>query len=120
LVVCRKLKAYEIELRLLFQNLLSNALKYISKDKVPEIRVSAYPEGEYWIFSFLDNGIGISEEDQKTIFTIFNRVRTTEKYEGTGVGLAHVEKIVKLHDGAVWVDSQLGVGSTFYIKLKKD
>lgn len=115
-----KIKAYEIELRLLFQNLLSNSLKYIAKDRTPEIRISAYPEGDYWIFSFLDNGIGISEEDQKTIFTIFNRVRTPEKYEGTGVGLAHVEKIVKLHDGAVWVDSQLGVGSTFYIKLKKN
>jgi len=114
-----KLMAYEIELRLLFQNLLSNALKYIAKDRIPEIRVSAYPEGDYWIFSFMDNGIGISEEDQKNIFTIFNRVRTPEKYEGTGVGLAHVEKIVQLHEGNVWVDSQLGVGSTFYVKLKK-
>jgi len=114
-----KIKAYEVELRLLFQNLLSNSLKYISEDRTPEIRVSAYLEGEYWIFSFLDNGIGISEEDQKTIFTIFNRVRTKEKHEGTGVGLAHVEKIVKLHDGDVWVDSQINVGSTFYIKLKK-
>ncbi|RKS50537.1 two-component system CheB/CheR fusion protein [Gillisia mitskevichiae] len=114
-----KLMAYEIELRLLFQNLLSNALKYIAKDRVPEIRISAYPEGEHWIFSFMDNGIGISEEDQKNIFTIFNRVRTPEKYEGTGVGLAHVEKIVQLHEGNVWVDSQLGVGSTFYVKLKK-
>lgn len=115
-----KIKAYEVELRLLFQNLLSNSLKYFSEDRTPEIRVSAYPEGEYWIFSFLDNGIGISEEDQKTVFSIFNRVRTKEKYEGTGVGLAHVEKIVKLHDGDVWVDSQINVGSTFYIKLKKN
>jgi len=114
-----KMMAYEIELRLLFQNLFSNALKYIAKDRSPEIRVSAYPEGEHWIFSFVDNGIGISEEDQKNIFTIFNRVRTQDKYEGTGVGLAHVEKIVKLHEGNVWVDSQLGVGSTFYVKLKK-
>ncbi|TVZ27674.1 two-component system CheB/CheR fusion protein [Gillisia sp. Hel_I_86] len=114
-----KLMAYEIELRLLFQNLLSNALKYIAKDRTPEIRVSAYPEGDHWIFSFMDNGIGISEEDQKNIFTIFNRVRTQDKYEGTGVGLAHVEKIVQLHEGSVWVDSQLGVGSTFYVKLKK-
>ena len=114
-----KLMAYEIELRLLFQNLLSNGLKYISKDRKPEIRVSSYPEGDYWIFTFVDNGIGISEEDQKNIFTIFNRVRTEEKYEGTGVGLAHVQKIVQLHEGNVWVDSQLGVGSTFYIKLKK-
>ena len=114
-----KLKAYEIELRLLFQNLLSNALKYVDKDRAPEVRVSAYSEGDYWIFSFMDNGIGISEEDQKNIFTIFNRVRTPEKFEGTGVGLAHVEKIVQLHEGAAWVDSQLNVGSTFYVKIKK-
>tara|TARA_R100000935_G_C2839051_1_gene169936 strand:- start:1586 stop:5227 length:3642 start_codon:yes stop_codon:yes gene_type:complete len=114
-----KLKAYEIELRLLFQNLLSNSLKYIDKDRAPEIRVSAYSEDDYWIFTFVDNGIGISEEDQKTIFTIFNRVRTPEKFEGSGVGLAHVEKIVQLHEGSVWVDSQLNVGSTFYVKIKK-
>ncbi|MCF4102734.1 ATP-binding protein [Gillisia sp. M10.2A] len=113
-----KIKAYEIELRLLFQNLLSNALKYTSKDRVPEIRISAFKEGEFWVFSIMDNGIGISEEDQKNIFTIFNRVRTQEKYEGTGVGLAHVEKIVQLHNGTIWVDSQVGVGSTFYFKIK--
>ncbi len=114
-----KIKAYEVELRLLFQNLMSNALKYISKDRKPEIRISAYPEGNYWVFSIMDNGIGISEEDQKSIFTIFNRVPSAEKdYDGTGVGLAHVEKIVTLHEGSLWVDSQVGVGSTFYFKIK--
>jgi two-component system CheB/CheR fusion protein len=114
-----KVKAYEVELRLLFQNLLSNALKYKAKDRDPEIRISAYQEGDYWVFSVMDNGIGISEEDQKEIFTIFNRVPTEEKYEGTGVGLAHVEKIVLLHEGTLWVDSQPGVGSTFYFKIKR-
>ncbi|HIO25920.1 MAG TPA: PAS domain S-box protein, partial [Flavobacteriaceae bacterium] len=113
-----KVKAYKVELRLLFQNLLSNALKYIDKSRTPEVRISSYKEGDYWVFSIMDNGIGISEEDQKTIFTIFSRVRTKEKYEGTGVGLAHVEKIVQLHEGSIWVDSQKGVGSTFYFKIK--
>ena len=113
-----KLKVYEVEMRLLFQNLLSNALKYCAKDKTPEVRISAYQEDEYWVFSIMDNGIGISEEDQKNIFTIFNRVPTEEKYEGTGVGLAHVHKIVILHGGSIWVDSQPGVGSTFYFKIK--
>lgn len=113
-----KIQAYEVELRLLFQNLLSNSLKYTAKDKDPEIRVSAYPEGNYWIFTIMDNGIGMNEEDQKNIFTIFNRIPTEEKYEGTGVGLAHAHKIVTLHEGSIWVDSQVGVGSTFYIKIK--
>jgi two-component system CheB/CheR fusion protein len=65
-----------------------------------------------------DNGYGISEEDKKNIFTIFNRVKETNGNDGTGVGLAHVEKIVQLHEGTIWVDSQVGVGSTFYFKLK--
>ncbi|MFD1096279.1 CheR family methyltransferase [Salegentibacter chungangensis] len=118
-----KIMGYEIELRLLFQNLISNALKYTPGNKNPEIRISAYEEGEYWVFSIMDNGIGISEEDQKNIFTIFNRVRHEDEKlneESTGVGLAHVEKIVLLHEGTIWVDSQKGVGSTFYFKLKAE
>ena len=113
-----KIMGYEVELRLLFQNLISNAIKYVPKDKTPEIRISAYRENEYWVFSIVDNGVGISQEDQQNIFTIFNRVPGNDDMEGTGVGLAHVEKIVLLHEGTIWVDSQLGVGSTFYFKLK--
>ncbi|MBT8295161.1 MAG: PAS domain-containing protein, partial [Gramella sp.] len=113
-----ELKGYEVELRLLFQNLISNAIKYVPKDRNPEIRISAYKEKNYWVFSIMDNGIGISREDQRNIFTIFNRVPGNENMEGTGVGLAHVEKIVLLHEGTIWVDSQEGVGSTFYFKLK--
>lgn len=113
-----KIRAYKVELRLLFQNLLSNALKYISKERNPEIRISAFPEGDYWVFSVMDNGIGMTPEDQENIFKIFNRAPTDDSYDGTGVGLAHAEKIVQLHEGAIWVDSQLGVGSTFYFKLK--
>jgi two-component system, chemotaxis family, CheB/CheR fusion protein len=115
-----KVMAYEVELRLLFQNLVSNALKYKAKDRDPEIRISAFPEGKYWVFSIMDNGIGITEEDQKNIFTIFNRARTKQNFEGTGVGLAHAEKIVLLHEGTIWVDSQPGVGSTFYFKIKTE
>ena len=115
-----KLKGYEVELRLLFQNLISNAIKYVPKDRHPEIRISAYKENNFWVFSIMDNGVGISQEDQQSIFTIFNRVPGNESMEGTGVGLAHVEKIVLLHEGSIWVDSQEGVGSTFYFKLKAD
>ncbi|SHF92275.1 two-component system, chemotaxis family, CheB/CheR fusion protein [Salegentibacter echinorum] len=113
-----KINGHEVELRLLFQNLISNAIKYTPKEKTPEIRISSYKEGNYWVFAIMDNGMGISKEDQKNIFTIFNRVRNEEENEGTGVGLAHVEKIVLLHEGSIWLDSQPGVGSTFYFKLK--
>ena len=113
-----QIMGYEVELRLLFQNLISNAIKYVPKERNPEIRISSYRENDYWVFSIMDNGLGISKEDQKNIFTIFNRVPGNEDMEGTGVGLAHVEKIVLLHEGTIWVDSQEGVGSTFYFKLK--
>ena len=113
-----KIKGYEVELRLLFQNLISNAIKYTPQDRVPEVRISAYMEADYWVFSVVDNGVGISKKDQLNIFTIFNRVENESKKDGTGVGLAHVEKIVHLHEGTMWVDSQVGVGSSFYFKLK--
>lgn len=121
-IICGKLpkiKGYKVELRLLFQNLLSNALKYAKKDVAPIINVTAKEEEEFWIFSVADNGIGIKEQDIDDLFTIFSRVPTQQKQEGSGVGLAHAEKIVKLHEGDIWVESQFGVGSTFYFKIKK-
>ncbi|WP_037321105.1 chemotaxis protein CheB [Salegentibacter sp. Hel_I_6] len=113
-----KIMGHEVELRLLFQNLISNAIKYTPKERNPDVRIAAYREGMHWVFSVTDNGYGISEEDKKNIFTIFNRVKETNGNDGTGVGLAHVEKIVQLHEGTIWVESQVGVGSTFYFKLK--
>ena len=114
-----KIMGHEVELRLLFQNLISNAIKYTPQERNPVVRIAAYREGEHWVFSVTDNGYGISEEDKKNIFTIFNRVKETKAAnEGTGVGLAHVEKIVQLHEGTIWVESQVNVGSTFYFKLK--
>ena len=112
-----QLNGYEVELRLLFQNLISNAIKYTPEERKPEIRISAYREGEYYIFSIIDNGTGIPEKNLESIFTIFTRVGNESK-NGTGVGLAHVHKIIQLHGGSIWVDSQVGVGSSFYFKLK--
>ena len=114
-----QLMAYETELRLLFQNLISNALKYRKKDTNPSIRISTFADEEYQTFAIADNGIGIKEDDLEAIFKIFGRVPTEEKYEGTGVGLAHCKKIVKLHEGKIWVDSEFGQGSTFYFKIKR-
>ena len=104
---------------MLFQNLISNALKYRQKETNPLIRISSFSDEEFHTFSIQDNGIGIKEDDLEAIFKIFGRVPTEEKYEGTGVGLAHCKKIVKLHEGKIWVDSQFGQGSTFYFKIKR-
>ena len=114
-----KIKGYKVELRLLFQNLLSNALKYAKKQVAPIITIAAKEEEDFWVFSVADNGIGIKQEDIEDLFTIFSRVPTQQKQEGSGVGLAHAEKIVKLHEGVIWVESQFGEGSTFYFKIKK-
>ena len=115
-----KIEGYETELRLLFQNLIGNALKYCKKDVPPDIRISSFKDGDYHIFSVADNGVGIPEEDKENIFKIFGRSSQHLDINGTGVGLTHCEKIVKLHGGRMWVDSQLGVGSTFHFKLQAE
>lgn len=111
------IKGHERELRQLFQNLISNAIKYRKKDIAPQIKISAQKDGEHWKFSFRDNGIGIAEKHKEKIFVIFQRLHTTSEYEGTGIGLALCQKIAELHDGKIWVDSQPDKGSTFYITL---
>jgi PAS domain S-box-containing protein len=100
----------------LFQNIISNAIKYRSEES-PKINISAKEESKQWLFRVKDNGIGISEKHLDKIFTIFQRLHTKEEYEGTGIGLAIVQKIVHQHGGSIWVESQLGKGSTFYFTL---
>ncbi|NJW55137.1 sensor histidine kinase, partial [Salinimicrobium oceani] len=73
-----EIMGYEVELRLLFQNLISNAIKYTPKERNPEVRISAFREGEFWLFSIVDNGMGIAKDDQAKIFTIFNRVKNDD------------------------------------------
>ncbi len=105
------------QLEQVFVNLIANAIKYRSPKRPPELRVSAEREGRFWRFAVEDNGIGIEEEYFDRIFVIFQRLHTREKYEGTGIGLAVVRKIVERHDGRVWVESTPGEGSTFFFTL---
>jgi|GEM_PF-1393977 len=114
------IKAYQVELRLLFQNLLSNAIKYRKKGRVPKIEISSFSDREYVYFSIKDNGIGISKLDQTEIFKIFNRVNDNSPHKGDGVGLAHCKKIVRMHEGDICVESEVEMGSTFTFKLKKN
>jgi light-regulated signal transduction histidine kinase (bacteriophytochrome) len=102
----------------LFQNLVSNALKYRS-DRKPLVRINASEAGEHWCFSVEDNGIGIAKEFQTQIFGIFKRLHDRTIYPGTGIGLAICQKIVERQGGRIWVESEPGRGSTFFFTLPR-
>ena len=100
----------------LFQNLIGNALKYRSNES-PQIFISSRKEDDHWLFSVEDNGIGIDPQYNDQIFRIFRRLHTHDEYEGTGIGLAIVDRILGRHGGRIWVESKLGKGSTFYFTI---
>jgi light-regulated signal transduction histidine kinase (bacteriophytochrome) len=104
------------QLKQLFQNLIGNGLKFCDKEH-PVVAVSAESENDQIVFKVQDNGIGIESEYTEKIFEIFQRLHGRDHYEGTGIGLALVKKIVERHGGTVWVDSVHGEGSSFCFTL---
>jgi signal transduction histidine kinase len=106
------------QLNQLFQNLISNAIKFQKPDEPPRIHISAKKEDDHYLFSVSDNGIGIEPQYTERVFVIFQRLHTRETYQGTGIGLSIVKRIVERHGGRIWVESEFGVGSTFYFTLK--
>ena len=100
----------------LFQNLISNAIKFRNK-KPHHICISANKNGDKYVFSVEDNGIGIDPKYQEQIFKIFKKLHTNEEYPGTGIGLSITKKIVQYHGGSIWVKSEPGKGSKFYFTL---
>jgi len=102
----------------LFQNLLSNAIKYMDK---PEglIRVGCVADGGMWRFYVADNGPGIEEKDFERIFTLFSTGGPDQARDSTGIGLAVVKKVVEIYGGRVWVESQVGSGSTFFFTFPR-
>ena len=111
------IKGYNLEIRLLFQNLISNAIKFSKVGVPPRILIKAKASGDYWHFEVHDNGIGMETIYLKKIFLLFQRLHLREEYEGSGIGLAHCSKIVDLHGGKIWANSELDRGSTFYFTL---
>jgi signal transduction histidine kinase len=101
------------ELCYVFQNLISNAIKFKKNNIDPAIHISAILRQKEWIFSVKDNGIGIEKEYFDRIFTIFQKLHSNKIYSGTGIGLAHCKKIIEMHNGKIWVESQPGNGSCF-------
>lgn len=113
------IRGLEVEIRLLLQNLISNAIKFRKKDLAPVICITAKEKKHHWKFSIQDNGIGIAENHKEKIFDIFQRLHDSKEYEGTGIGLAHCKKIVELHGGNIWVESEINKGSTFHFTISK-
>jgi len=103
----------------LFQNLISNAIKFRKPDTAPQITISAKPKGNFWEFTIQDNGIGINEEYFDKIFMIFKRLHTKNEYEGTGIGLSLCKKIVEQHGGKIHLESTLGEGTRFNFTIEK-
>ena len=111
--------SYPVQLRLLFQNLLSNALKFSRSEIAPQIFINSRETEDAWQFSIADNGIGISENHFETIFQIFKKLNSKEDFKGDGMGLANCKRIVDLLGGDIWLTSNPGVGSTFYFTIPK-
>ncbi|MTJ16749.1 MULTISPECIES: ATP-binding protein [unclassified Dolichospermum] len=108
--------ADETQLIQLFLNLIGNAIKFRSS-QLPKIHISAKRLEDEWLFSVQDNGIGLDPQFSDRIFIIFQRLHTRDEYPGTGMGLAICKKIIECHRGRIWVESQLGQGTTFYFTI---
>ena len=111
------IKGNPTEIFRLFQNLISNAIKFHHPDKAPQVNIGWQAESERLLFWVSDNGIGIETEHFERIFKIFQRLVSKEKYEGSGIGLAICKKIVECHGGTIWISSKLDQGTTFFIAL---
>jgi PAS domain S-box-containing protein len=108
------------KLKQVFQNLISNAIKFQVKGTAPKIEIVCEDLEDKYQISMKDNGIGIEEKYMEKIFLVFQRLHTKVEYEGSGIGLAICKKIVEQHGGDLWVESELGEGSVFYFTLKKE
>lgn len=98
-------------------NLISNAIKFSSLNMIPEIKIGGYRENKYNVYYISDNGVGFNPEYAHKLFGVFQRLHKASEFEGTGVGLAIVQRIIHRHGGKVWAESKEGRGATFYFSL---
>jgi two-component system, chemotaxis family, sensor kinase Cph1 len=102
-----------------FSNLLNNAVKYSSRSNPPHVKVEGRETSSEVIYAISDNGVGIDLNYYNRIFDLFKRMDNVRQYEGTGVGLAIVKRIIEKHEARIWVESELGVGTIFYVAFKR-
>jgi light-regulated signal transduction histidine kinase (bacteriophytochrome) len=107
------------QLTQVFQNLVSNALKFRRAEGAPSVHVSAAQQDGVWRFTVRDNGIGIDPQYAERIFVIFQRLHTRAEYPGTGIGLSICKKVIERHGGRIWIESQVGEGTTFFFTLPR-
>lgn len=104
-------------IRQVWVNLISNALKYSGNSATPRIEIGSYSEGGQIVFFIKDNGVGFDTKYMDKLFKVFQRLHSTKEFEGTGVGLAIVEKIISRHGGKVWAKAEKDNGATFFFSL---
>jgi PAS domain S-box-containing protein len=108
-----------VEMMRLFQNLVGNAVKYRSPARAPRVEVGSRDAGAEWVLWVKDNGIGIADDDRDRAFKVFQRLVHADTCEGTGIGLAVCKKIAERAGGRIWIESEVGNGSTFFVALPK-
>lgn len=113
------IKTKETAIKTVFQNLISNALKYHAKQRTPIVEITAEERADHWLFGVKDNGIGIGEEYADDVFKPFTRINGKQQFPGTGLGLAICKKIIEKNGGDIWFKSEKNIGTVFYFTVIK-